>query len=203
MTKPPDDPCEPYFTEIYTAVGRALSAWSWVEESFCVTYTTVLYEQRMPVPPVGYAQAAFWAVESFRAKLNVVDSAVRMRCRNLPDTLALWTVLHKRAGEKTGKRHALAHGTVMNFGRPEETFYIPSMAKTMLADIAAIPPGPTQALRWLAGNMFSNRLTAAEINHRTQSFQAFKIRVDQFNGHLHDELPKITPDRGVWPLSPL
>src|SRR5437660_110941 len=81
----------------------------------------------------------FLAVESFRAKLNVVDSAVKMRCRNLPETLALWDTLYKRAREKNNKRNALAHGTVMNFGRPDETYYVPSMAKTMLEDIAKIP----------------------------------------------------------------
>lgn len=98
----------------------------------------------------------------------------------------------------------LAHGTVMNVGSPEETYYIPSFAKTMLSDIAAAPTAPPALMAaWLSANMFSNKLTAAEIGHRTQAFNMFKKRVDKFNQHLHEELPKITPGRGAWPLAPL
>jgi hypothetical protein len=202
MTKPTADPCEPYFIELYTAVGRALSAWSWVEESLSYIYTTAIFEQRTPAPAIGYAHASFWQIESFRGKLNVVDAAVKMRCRHLPETLKLWSVLYKRAREKNNKRNELAHGTVMNLGADAETYFIPSLAKTTLTDLASVPPllPSTAVILWLGTNMHSNKLTAAEIDHRTQAFQMFKTRLDKFNGHLSEELPKITPpcsSRGV------
>jgi hypothetical protein len=193
------DPAEEKFVELYTAIGRALSAWSWVEEGLCQIYTTVIFERSTltaPLPAIGHAQASFWAIESFRAKLNVVDAALKMRCRHLPETLKLWSILYKRAREKNNKRNDLAHGTVMNLGATQETYFIPSFAKTTLTDIASAPAALSSAdlLDWLTTNMHQNKLTAVEIGHRTQAFQMFRHRLAKFNHHLHQYLPKITPD---------
>ena len=69
MTKPnPDE------EQVYAAVGRALSAWSHIEESLCMIFLTATLP-KLTGPSLIYLQASFWAIESFRAKLNMVDAA--------------------------------------------------------------------------------------------------------------------------------
>jgi hypothetical protein len=176
------DPAEEIMTELYTAVGRALSAWSHVEECLCAIYTRTIITD--PNAPVGYAMASFWAVESFRGKLNVIDAAIKLRCHGKTELLAMWEIIYKRCRQKNANRNELAHGTVMNFGRPEETYFIPSFYKVI------------RSTPWESVDFFSptfdvrpkNRLTAAQIDHRTQGFQMFAIRLNKFNGRLFEEL---------------
>ena len=151
------DPAEEIMTEIYTAVGRALSAWSHVEECLCAIYTrSIMTDQNAPI---GYASASFWAIESFRGKLNVIDAAIKLRCHNKTELVAMWGVIYKRAREKNNNRNELAHGTVMNFGRPDETYFVPSFYKIIHTDLPKLADffSPTFDIRP------KNRLTATQI----------------------------------------
>lgn len=127
---------EEIFEEIYAAVGRALSAWSFVEESLCSIFSNIVTPE--PTQSVGAASAAFWAIESFRGKLLSIDSAIHLRCFELPDVVGKWEILQKRAGEKCKLRNEIAHATVMNYGRPDHTYLVPSFSKTLLRDIPRI-----------------------------------------------------------------
>lgn len=189
-----EEPTKEQFDEVYTAVGRALSAWSSIEHALCTTFTYAIITD--PWAAVGYAHASYWAVESLIGKLNMVDAAVKLRCYELPEILKLWSVIYKRMREKNNRRNELAHGTVIHLDGVG-VFFIPSPYKTFLFDI------PKISLELpLLSQGFANKLTAAQIGHRTRSFEMFAIRFGKFNANLKLNLEK-TPLRLGWPLAPL
>ena len=175
MAKTPD-PAD----EIYTALGRALSTWSMVEEQFCRTYLLLILPDRKAA--TGLATATFWAIESFWARLNMVDAAMKLRFRHDEKMMSRWELVYNAARRKNNFRDALAHGTVMDLSyRPNknapspvsETCFVPSKGKTMNLKIDPRP---------------ENRLNAKQIRDRTQSFNLFRGRVELFNKLLFQEL---------------
>ncbi|MGB9364695.1 MAG: hypothetical protein WCE79_01645 [Xanthobacteraceae bacterium] len=181
----------PHAQDIYAAVGRALSTWSNVEEIIGSIFT----HASVPVgttSSVGQIMSAYWAVESFRGKLNVTDAAIRFRFALVPECLSDWQLLHKRAREKNTNRNELAHGSVMNFGSPEQTYFIPSFYKSFLADtheqLAEFQANPSRFdLRP------KHRLTAKEIDDRTQGFKEFYKRLEGFGWKLTQDYLKRAP----------
>jgi hypothetical protein len=105
-----------------------------------------------------------------------------MRCWQVPDLLAEWGKIYKRAREKNGRRNELAHGMVMRFGKPyNEVYFVPAFFKNMLADVPkmfadfphiSLDPRP------------KNRLTAQQIAQSAKAFQLFRIRLDRFDERL-------------------
>lgn len=174
--------------EIYTSVGRALSSWSFVEEALCAIFSDVVTPD--PSQSVGAARAAFWTIESFRGKLLAIESAIRLRCFERAETISKWETLQKRAAEKNRLRNEIAHATVMNYGPPDHTYLVPSLSKTFLQDIPRIHREVQQPDFDLRP---ANRLTAKEIRDRTESFEAFTIRLNEFNGELHELFRQMTP----------
>jgi hypothetical protein len=184
MTKPnPDE------SEVYAAVGRALSAWSHVEESLCMIFLTATLLKLTGPSPI-YLQASFWAIESFWAKVNMVDAAIKSRYADHPECLALWSVLYKRARSKNNLRNELAHGTVMPFETPVvETYFVPSFYKNLTADIMrfvknmiAQQSKPGDSI--IIDTRPAYRLTRKQVDDRTQAFKMFKSRLDRFNERL-------------------
>ena len=182
MTKPKDIQKQ---EDIYTAVGRALSAWSLVEEHLCLIFTRVTISD--PMAPTGATMAAFWAIESFRGKLNAVDAALRLNFSKTPSIIGEWERLYKRAREKNNLRNDLAHGIAMIFsGAVDEVYFLPSFFKTRLIEIAAFDPSSSTILDIRP----KNRLTAKQINDRTQAFNAFRERLDRFQARVYDEVQR-------------
>jgi hypothetical protein len=179
----PDLTVEHIEKEIYSAVGRAISAWSWVEEELCWIFIRVV----LPSPDLEMTHShhigtGFWAVESFRGKLNMLDSSLRQRMASHPKITKDWATLYKRAREKNGLRNDLAHGTVMNYGPPEHTFWVPSLHKDLHMNVSEL------MARYRTGLPFdllpADRLSAKEIGDRTQSFNEFIKRLALFNDSL-------------------
>ncbi len=169
------------FSLLYESVGRALSAWSMVEHHICDIFSAVIITDRNLA--VGYAHSAFWAVESFHGKLNMVDASIKLRCRsdleNYEGLLLEWATIYKRAREKNNSRNELAHGTVMSFGNyaPPEIYFIPSFFRTLLRDVP-----------FTMDRRPKNRLTAQQIDDRTRAFKEFSKRLLQFYLRLQKEL---------------
>jgi hypothetical protein len=184
MSKEPKERTEEIIkTELYAAVGTAISAWSFLEESLCAIFVRAVITG--PNAAIGYASASFWAIESFQGKISMVDAAIRMRLAERPDVISLWEVIKKRAREKNSNRNELAHGTVMNFGKREDTYWVPSFFKTLMKDVPRIlaeSGNPQFDIRPM------NRLTAKEIDHRTQGFKMFTVRLNKFNQSLFEAL---------------
>jgi hypothetical protein len=184
--------------QVYAAVGRALSAWSHVEESLCMILLTATLP-KLPGPSRIYLEdsfsaiksfSAFWAIESFSAQLNMVDAAVKTRYANHPECLALWSVLYKRARSKNNLRNEMAHGTVMPFVTPVvETYFVPSFYKNLTADVMRFvntddcPAIKTPRIDHLDIRP-AHRLTRKQVDERTRAFNMFKLRLDRFNERL-------------------
>jgi len=184
--------------QVYAAVGRALSAWSHVEESLYMILLTATLP-KLPRPSSIYLQdsfraiesfSAFWAIESFSAQLNMVDAAVKTRYATHPECLALWSVLYKRARSKNNLRNEMAHGTVMPFVTPVvETYFVPSFHKNLTADVMrfvktmiAQQSKPRESI--ITDIRPAHRLTRKQVDDRTRAFNMFKLRLDRFNERL-------------------
>jgi hypothetical protein len=174
----------PALDSLYIAVGRALSAWSAVEEALCSIYVRSLMPDHKT--EVGSAIASFWAVDAFSSKLNMADASIQFRFAREQQLLSAWKILKKRAGDKSRARNELAHGCVMTMSyrvqRKEpmvrEMFFAPSMYKQLNLLATKIPDD------WLSSGYDprpEKRLTAAQIDHRTQAFQMFAKRLRRFD----------------------
>jgi hypothetical protein len=91
----------------YAALGRAITQWAAVEYGLKETYHASLGDVSF-----WMCSAVFYAVDSFRAKLQMVDAAVKMAT---PQRLQDWQKLHARIEAKATIRNKLAHFTVINF----------------------------------------------------------------------------------------
>lgn len=98
--------------EFYAALGRAISQWAHVEYGLKEVYHACLGGVSF-----WMCSAVFYAVENFRSKLRMVDTAVRMAT---PGTKLLedWQKkggLYARLNAKNAIRNNLAHFTVITF----------------------------------------------------------------------------------------
>jgi hypothetical protein len=188
MTKPDQEAEQKQTDELYLAVGKALSAWSLVEQTLAGIFSTVVVQGRFD--PVGSAQIAFWAVESFVGKITMIDGALKFRCYDNPELIGEWETIFKRAREKNNLRNELAHGIVMRFGNfdPVEVWFVPFFFKATLREIYDKDPFKFD----LRPN---RRLSARQINDRTKAFKEFRERLADFNARLMDSLGKKTNAR--------
>ena len=77
----------------YAALGRAITQWAAVEYGLKETYHASLGNVTF-----WMCSAVFYAVDSFRAKLQMVDAAVKMAT---PQRLQDWQTLHARIEANT------------------------------------------------------------------------------------------------------
>lgn len=112
-------------TQILAAIGSAISEWSFVELSLCNLFTICVIPCPMKREPDGYLTfidsevptATFYAIESFRGKLNLADAAIRARLKCGGDwtqqVLDDWSRLYGKVRKLSLQRNKLAHWTVM------------------------------------------------------------------------------------------
>lgn len=109
--------------QMFQSVGRAITRWSFVEERlgaiFMVCTSDVVADQEggLDFGEASVPQAVFYAVESFRGKLNLVDAAVSTKL-NEPGEWATelkieWGRLRDKTRRLSLKRNKLAHYTVL------------------------------------------------------------------------------------------
>jgi hypothetical protein len=88
--------------QFFAALGEALDQWARVENALCCIFMVCLRA------PHRRTAAAFFAVENFRSKLNMVDSVVRLTGVDAAKVHE-WEALHKRFNRKSRLRNQLAH----------------------------------------------------------------------------------------------
>jgi hypothetical protein len=103
--------------QFLTALGEALDEWARVENHLCFVFMVCLRA------PHRRATAAFFAVDSFRSKLTMVDSVFRLAGLDAAKTQE-WKDLHERFKRKSTLRNQLAHYEVLEdtSARPGERF---------------------------------------------------------------------------------
>lgn len=90
--------------EFLAALGGAVNDWQLVEMALCRLFEAVM---RAPDPRV--AAEAFYAVQSFRDKLAMVDVAVRFTLWQHPTLVPEWESLRKRIERRSKRRNAIVH----------------------------------------------------------------------------------------------
>lgn len=98
----------PDLTDLYYAVAHALDQWGHVEDELSMTYRIALGCHNKQ--NFAAATNSYWAVNSFRNKLEIVSSAVEST-QVRPCVITAWQWLETKLNSKNGKRNELAHFT--------------------------------------------------------------------------------------------
>jgi hypothetical protein len=94
----------------FSALGEALEEWARVEAHLCCVFMVCLRA------PHQRSAAAFYAVDSFRSKLQMVDAVVGLAVPD-PAKIAEWKDLHRKIDRKSIARNELAHHEVLEDGK--------------------------------------------------------------------------------------
>jgi hypothetical protein len=175
--------------QMFTAVGRAISQWSFVEERlfglFCVCVGTVV-----PLPGKGiqYVDSwvptwVFYSMDTFHAKRTMLDAAVTAYLHDISQQDELtekWGKLSQKGRELANRRNKLAHWFVLpaqprGSGAPEEGF---SPARLM-------PPIGSPGYWRETGYMPKRKsLTAVQVGHLEKAFCLYGDKVHAFTRKL-------------------
>lgn len=110
--------------QMFAAVGRAITQWSFVEYELSKFFTlatgagavTTSFDDEPVFTIDKAANAAFYAIENWRTKLQVVDAAVLAYPHDTADIEAItsrWGKLSDKASKLARKRNRLAHWFVL------------------------------------------------------------------------------------------
>lgn len=102
------------YEEFYIAYGECFSTWSEVE-----TRLLALFLLLMKSPDYEAASSVFYSTTGFRAKLDMVASAVCNSKRVSSDAKQIWAAIYKNTSSSSRRRNQLAHNMVF-FGRSEK-----------------------------------------------------------------------------------
>jgi hypothetical protein len=95
----------------YASIGFGVTQWAHLENSLCALFRACLGGERK------WATATFYAVENFRAKMQMTDTLIRLRVPK-GDLLAEWSDkggFFQRLTAQSKIRNKLAHYTVLIF----------------------------------------------------------------------------------------
>ena len=113
----------------YYELGLAMTQWATVEHAFQHAYTSSFKKYDMAIA------MTFYAVENFRSKLNVADTAFHLNLSS--DYYSEWAGLHAKLRKRCQARNQFAHRYIKN--RPENrpgkrVLLMPSSLKPMPND---------------------------------------------------------------------
>jgi hypothetical protein len=95
--------------QFYAALGKAISQWQHVESALVITFTALTGSNS---PRSSVVNAAFHSLISFKAKLDMVDTAFKTAAFMSPRESALlpeWKTLRNRISKRSDRRNELAH----------------------------------------------------------------------------------------------
>ena len=90
------------------ALGLAISRWARIESALSIVFWKSVTARRSDA-----ASAAFSAIRSAEAQIDMVDATVRTTFRFAPAVLAEWKPLHRRLKNVRPLRNRLAHGPIV------------------------------------------------------------------------------------------
>ncbi len=109
--------------KMFALIGRAITRWSFVEERLgaifmvCTSDVAAYPDGGLNFMDASVPQAVFYAVESFRGKLNLVDAAMSSHLHQpeqwAGDLKAEWARLREKTRKLSLRRNKLAHYTVL------------------------------------------------------------------------------------------
>jgi hypothetical protein len=128
-------------TAFYHAIGMAITQWAAVEHSLYDVLSACFEDQQSA--SVG---VAFFSVENFRSKLQIVDNVIALRFKDVPH-FSDWIELHRRIESAAGDRNALAHQWVLIYPneKPGHRYslrpWLPKLRKKAPKRQQKFPPG--------------------------------------------------------------
>jgi hypothetical protein len=93
----------------FAAIGRGISHWSGIERALAILCSVLLYGTRKRFTT---AAAAFYAVESLRAKVQVIDDLITAQIESA-ELVAQWAKVKRHLEKRASKRNRLAHHEVV------------------------------------------------------------------------------------------
>lgn len=187
--------------EIYSAVGRALTIFSGIENEVCTLFTIAVRNSHS-----NQAAAAYWAVTSFDARLRMVSAALRVSLKGDHLTFKKWnTVVVPNLSSLNAIRNKLAHGTVVGFRystlkNPElrnGTYFCPYYWGRSSVSGAVLPQQhPVTEVVWHDPRP-TERLEAHQIIRHAEDFLAAERRLANFCKNVHQAMRK--PEFAVPP----
>jgi hypothetical protein len=172
--------------QMFAAVGRAITQWSFVEESLCRVFS-VCVGTAIPLKDhdgVEFIEAwtsmwLFYAAESFNAKRSLVNAAVTAHVHQVPqrdELVAEWAKLSDKARTLSGKRNKLAHWTVIPAQRRGT-----GAGHEPIAPARLMPPfGSPKYWRETGLNPLGQSLTAVQVGHIEKAFRLYAEKVRSF-----------------------
>lgn len=181
-----DNKAEAATEQMFAAVGRAITQWSFAEHALCNIFiacsaasssriaqdddddgSTSWIDHQVPT-------AVFHSVENFRGKLKLIDAALLARVPDYePWGIELredWARLREKARKLSLKRNRLAHWTV-----------IPAVADETFYDAKLMPPYGSPG--WWEETAFrpaGNSLTRSQVEHLEYAYYLLEIRLRGF-----------------------
>lgn len=168
--------------QMFALVGRAITAWSFAERdlavifSICTGVTCGTPDGRgIRFIDAHAANAVFFSVENFRARLNLMDAAISTVATLGPDQWGTelsekWSKLRNKARKLSMRRNRLAHWTVL-----------PAMDVATFINARLVPPYGSPAYFKETGLTPSgDTLQPNQIEHLIVAFNLLALRLTEF-----------------------
>lgn len=165
-------------TEIYTAVGYALTVWANLEfELFCM-YGVLAHSKNFA------SQAAYGAVLSFETRIEMILAAAKARYRYLsePNSHSALEKLLRSIGRLSSRRNDIAHGQVMCFAS-DGYYLVHAIYDTRKRSKLTRKQSITSA-----ADVWSYAYTAAQINSYTTVFLSYREHLRAIDRSVSQEL---------------
>lgn len=201
----PDDKENSVTDQMFGAVGRAITQWSFVEQTlsniFIICVTPCPYRPSTDDFDTGMISmidssvptAIFYSVESFRGKLGLVDAALNARIYERGEwatkTRGEWSNIREKVRKLSLKRNRIAHWTVTPAMQDEDRFIDaklmpPYGSPGWWRETGAFPPG--------------NSLSTSQVEHLALAFHLVNEKLRCFykelgqHSKLSDKYDKLT-----------
>lgn len=180
--KKPEDlpiPTRQEESNFFSYFGIAMSTWQALED-----WLFQVYVQAIGLPESRQLSAAFYAVPSFRVRLDMIHSTLGV-CDLSDDLKESWARLYKQAKDKSTRRNRIAHAIVVfdpNERSHQGRLYLrPSMTNGNRPELRAFPAP------------HKDRVGVKELNEMITSFESLLNDVQDFHHALVQYLHPI-PD---------
>jgi len=176
--------------QMFAAVGRAITQWSFVENSLCNLFT-VCIGTAVPLKRhdgIEYVDGwtairVFYAAEAFNTKRALVNAAIEAHLMAIPQRHHLsteWAKLSDKARDLSAMRNKLAHWTV----RPAQRTGTGAIHELMAPPRLMPPFGSPKYWGETGLNPPGKTLTTAQVGHIEKAFCLYDKKVHTFTVKL-------------------
>ncbi len=160
-------------SKVYETIGRGISTWGGLEMALAMTFS-VLVAQNYTQP---HALVVFFSIESFRSKLNVIDSVFLDPSIN-KDMKKEWKKVHNQIKSRQTNRNRFAHHDIMINEGAEE-----------FKRVTVVPPQFNPNKQLPESKMREIRMNLKDLQNAVSEFSAVTREVLSLNDRLMTPAP--------------